>query len=110
MLTELERHQVFAYDGDGSIGFAHYDENEDWHDLIPMQYTGLKDKNGVDIYEGDIVKPRNHTGNWIGVVKYNMCSFWIYEVAGDPSGEESTWSGSIKCEIIGNIHENPELL
>lgn len=67
-----------------------------------MQYTGLKDKNGKEIYEGDI----NQDG---GVVIWNNddASFcWHYEgIETQPFGEENEW-----CEIRGNIFENPELL
>ncbi|KKL98658.1 hypothetical protein LCGC14_1822150, partial [marine sediment metagenome] len=39
-------HVVYTHDGDGSMGFAHYNENNEWHVLIPIQYTGLKDSQG----------------------------------------------------------------
>ena len=67
-----------------------------------MQYTGLKDKNGVDIYEGDIVKGNYLKG--IGVVEWNdkFCKFDIsHKINITPSDE---------FEVIGNIYENPELL
>ena len=77
-----------------------------WADVEMREYTGLHDNNGAEIYEGDIIRPRNHTGPWIGVVVYRPGGFWILEVAGEESGEETTWSPSIKCEVIGNIYEN----
>jgi len=65
-----------------------------------MQFTGLKDKNGKDIYEGDIVK---------GISKESF-----YEVIYRPEiGGFSTnigLVGFIECEVIGNIYETPELL
>ena len=71
-----------------------------------MQYTGLKDKNGKEIYEGDIVQ---HTNGWTGVIIWNQddCAF-ISESIHDK--KETAWLAEDIQEIIGNIYENPELL
>ncbi len=71
--------------------------------VILMQYTGLKDKNGKEIYEGDIIKFENAFGIKEYVIK-DMRDFWI-NVAYEHLG------GSKNCnEIIGNIYENGDLL
>jgi len=71
-----------------------------------MQFTGLLDKNGREIYEGDVVRVDWHDDRYapvIGVVKWNNKDC-CYEF-GAGLASELFWSH----EIIGNIHENPEL-
>lgn len=76
--------------------------NGDYQSLILMQYTGLKDKSGREIFEGDIVRGRY--GQWIPSDLEKVFEvFWMNHGAWFPSGD-------FKCEIIGNIYENPELL
>ena len=73
-----------------------------------MQYTGLKDRTGKEIYEGDIVNIEYDTVNEIGEdstdYKENVVVEWEYELLCQIEYDNKG------IEIIGNIYENPELL
>lgn len=84
-------------------------------DFEILQYTGLKDKNGKEIYEGDVVRGielgYENTG-WenelrTGAVVFSKSGSWVYTVG---SQEHQLLCYMKNPEILGNIYEHPELL
>lgn len=106
-------------------GYQWFNSQNTVRDSKLMQYTGLKDKNGTDIYEGDIVETHDQNN----IIEYQHGSFMLIGLHEDryernysylyhhlidstiPDMEGSRFDGiTTTLEVIGNIYQNPDLL
>jgi U3 small nucleolar ribonucleoprotein component len=98
---EMDYNPIIPYDWSLNDVFSDIDK-------VFMQYTGLKDKNGKEIYEGDVIR----SIHWFGDMDESECLtevkmpdiFILLEGGKDQGVDRST------IEVIGNIYENPELI
>ena len=112
------RDSIFVYDSE-TQSFNDYEINPS----TLGQYTGLKDKNGKRIFDGDILHIARIADGLCGyyqppldyhvnvVVKWDLCA-WMWETLCEDKRYISfpdAWC-HYECEVIGNIHDNPELL
>lgn len=79
---------------------------------IPLQYTGLKDMNGRDIYEGDICEYEDGEHSFIAIIEPDYVNWYLKGIS---PKENFNINGFHDCgkswlKIIGNVFENPELI
>ena len=95
------KNDFFSIRHDGLLSMSNRD------DCVLMQYTGLSDKHGKPIYEGDIIKSKN----WrFGIYVIEWCS-GSFIIKCQNVNERIGGNLTRECfEVIGNIYENPELV
>lgn len=106
----LSHEQINQLDKDGIVHLMDIIKPNNNDGITIMQFTGLHDKNGKEIYEGDIIK----WGQIVRMVVFKDGSFRTVK----SNGSNSKTSGNLhsrkihffKMEVIGNIYEHPELL
>lgn len=73
------------------------------------QFTGLLDKNGKEIYEGDVILQQAYSGKKPMLVRFEYGAF----ITGEHSGSSTAIRPMLiqkRCEVLGNIYDNPELI
>jgi uncharacterized phage protein (TIGR01671 family) len=132
-IWDIERKRMYHLLEDGwSFGTCECDRAVSWEDvfaekdikdkLIPLQYTGLRDKNEKEIYEGDVVKvhPFSYENGFysgkVGEIRYLYGAFGFYKedrnekFIFNPLHLEIEFDVIEHYEVIGNIFDNSELL
>ena len=95
--------ETYRYEGnvqfDGQVVSGWGKDKYDW---VVEQFTGLRDKNGAEIYEGDVIRYYNY--------RYLITDMYCSGVLRILEDQDKMNEVTPYIEVIGNIHENPELL
>ena len=109
LMISFVRKEVIGKFSDGSTSVPlKFEDKRNGEDVVLMQSTGLKDRNGKEIFEGDIIGSKDGLLN--GVVLYRSdLAMWTVDLIRYNNFERLCNVASSR-EIIGNIHENKDIL
>ena len=107
---------LYHYDLDGGMAIQFYDEEDGWvsenvKENTVGQFTGFKDKKGTEVFEGDILAVKACKGFVYKLVRYDSDDgMWIADKCNGNQISHLLAEFVGISEVIGNIHDNPELL
>jgi hypothetical protein len=103
---------TIRYEKDNGFHSGGYADNGDYGDYILMQYTGLKDKNGKEVYEGDVVTCASLVANCLHeiVLQEEIGGLIVGGMPGYALKGCKGYAWTSEEEIVGNKFENPELI
>ncbi|HGO8537577.1 hypothetical protein HO932_05425 [Streptococcus suis] len=98
-----------VYNGEFYLDWRDFEDGRTYDGAVLMQSTGLFDKNGKEIFEGDVVKLKYTVLSDYEFFKVTRFRGGSWRIDNRQRGSE-LWLRNEDCEIIGNIYENPELV
>ena len=98
-IIDFYSEEIMVLEDDSTMKFS---------DVVLMQSTGLFDKNGVEIFEGDIVR-NTHTGS-VGRVHWCVHNTGFFYYVEKDKKDYTVFRAKYNLEVIGNVYENKELI